>query len=163
MPISCPTAPYQRHRYPAEIIAHVVWLYFRFPLRYRDVEELLAARGINVTDETMRQWCLKVGQTDANQLRRRRSPPDDKWHWDEVFLGLNGKLHYLWPAVDQYGPGLEMLVTSRRDQPAAQRFFRKLLNGGRYVPRVMITDQCASYEAAQRTLLPGWNTANTND
>jgi len=148
-------ALYKRHRYPTEIIAHAVWLYFRFPLSYRDVEELLAARGISVTYETIRQWCLKFGQTYANQLRRRRPQPGDKWHLDEVFLKINGQIHYLWRAVDQYGTVLDILVTSKRDKQAAKRFFRKVLKGCRYVPRVIITDKWASYGAAKRELLPG--------
>jgi len=148
-------ALYKRHRYPTEIIAHAVWLYFRFTLSYRDVEELLAARGIYVTYETIRQWCLKFGQLYANQLKRRRPQPGDKWHLDEVFLKINGRLHYLWRAVDQHGNVLDILVTSKRDKHAAKRFFRKLLKGCRYVPRVIITDKLASYGAAKREILPG--------
>src|SRR5690242_7663402 len=136
-------ACYKGHRYPTEIIAHAVWLYFRFTLSYRDVEELLAARGIHVTDETIRQWCLKFGQLYANQLKRRRPHPGDKWHLDEVFLKINGRTHYLWRAVDQYGNVLDILVTSKRDRHAAKRFFRKLLKGCRYAPRVIITDKWA--------------------
>ena len=125
------TAPplYKRHRYPSEIISHAVWLYFRFTLSYRDVEELLATRGIHVTYETIRQWGLKFGQIYANQLKRRRPRPGDKWHLDEVFLKINGRLHHLWRAGDQDGNVLDILVTSKRDTQAAKRFFRKLLNG----------------------------------
>jgi putative transposase len=94
---------YKGYRFPAEIISHAAWLYFRFSLSYRDVEELMAARGIVVTYETIRQWCQKFGQQYANQLRRRRAQTGDKWHLDEVFLKINGKLHYLWRAVDQHG------------------------------------------------------------
>jgi putative transposase len=97
------SALYKRHRYPPEIIAHVVWLYFRFTLSYRDVEELLVARGIVVSYETIRQWCLKFGQLYANQLRRRRAQTGDKCYLDEVFLKINGVIQYLWRAVDQYG------------------------------------------------------------
>src|SRR5215204_4300710 len=146
---------YKRHRYPTEIIAHAVWLYFRFPLSYRDVEELLAARGIHVTYETIRQWCRKFGQVYANQLRHRRPQPGDKWHLDEVFLKINGEISYLWRAVDQHGNVLDILVTSKRDAQAAKRFFRKLLKGCRYIPRVIITDKWASYGAAKREILPG--------
>src|SRR5215203_4131362 len=153
--ITAPAASYQGHRFPAAIIAHAVWLYFRFSLRYRDVEELLAARGIQVTYETIRQWCRKFGQTYANRLRRRRPQPGDKWHLDEVFRKINGQTHYLWRAVDQHGNVLDILVTSKRDQQAAKRFFRKLLKGCRYIPRVIITDKWASYGAAKRELLPG--------
>ena len=84
---------YRGYRFPAEIIGHAVWLYFRFSLSFRDVEELLAARGIEVTYETIRQWCRKFGQQYANDLRRRRPQPGDKWHLDEVFLNINGKQH----------------------------------------------------------------------
>src|SRR6516162_3191908 len=92
---------YKNHRLPGEIISHGVWLYYRFPLSYRDVQELLLARGIDVTHEAIRQWCRKFGQDYANQLKHRRAQPGDKWHLDEVFLTINGKRHYLWRAVDQ--------------------------------------------------------------
>ncbi len=145
---------YKGFRFPAEIISHAVWLYHRFNLSYRDVEELLAARGVIVLDETVRQWCLKFGQQFANQLRHRRAQPGDKWHCDEVFLKINGKQHYLWRAVDQYGNVLDILVQSRRNKGAALKFFRKLLTGCTYVPRVLITDKLASYGAAKREVLP---------
>ena len=148
-------ALYKGHRFPAEIISHCVWLYFRFSLSYRDVEEMLAARGVLLTYETVRQWCLKFGQTYANELRRQRPRPGDKWHLDEVFLKINGKTHYLWRAVDQHGAVLDILVQSRRDKAAAKKFFRKLLKGLQYVPRVIITDKLASYGAAKREILPG--------
>ena len=121
--------PYKNHRFPAEIISHGVWLYFRFCLSYRDVEELLFARGVIVTYEAIRKWCRKFGQPYANQLRRRRPRPGDKWHLDEVFLTIHGERHYLWRAVDQDGHVLDILVQSRRDQKAAKKFFRKLLKG----------------------------------
>ena len=130
--------PYKRHRFPAEIISHCVWLYFRFCLSYRDVEELMAERGVILTYEAVRYWCRKFGQVYANQLRRRHPRAGDKWHLDEVFLTINGTRHYLWRAVDQEGHILEILVQSRRDKKAAKRFFRKLLKGLTYVPRVII-------------------------
>jgi len=145
---------YTRHRFPPAIIGHAVWLYFRFALSYRDVEELLAERGIILTYETVRQWCQKFGQADANGLRRRRPRPGDTWHLDEVFITINGQQHYLWRAVDQAGSVLDILVQSRRDKQAAKRFFRKLLKGLAYVPRVVITDKLASYGAAKREVLP---------
>ncbi len=145
---------YKGYRFPADIISYAVWLYFRFSLSYRDVEELLAERGIIVTYETIRQWCQKFGQCYANQLRRRRARTGDKWHLDEVFLSINGKLHYLWRAVDQNGNVLDILVQSRRNKRAALRFFRKLLKNCNYVPRVLITDTLGSYEAAKREILP---------
>jgi len=120
---------YKRHRFPPEIIGHAVWRYFRFALSYRDVEELLAERGVIVTYETARQWCRKFGQVYANGLRRRRPRPGDKWHLDEVFIQINGQQHYLWRAVDQDGNGLDILVQSRRNKQAAKKFFPKLLKG----------------------------------
>jgi putative transposase len=141
---TAPVASYKSHRFPAEIIAHTVWLYFRFSLSYRDVEELLAARGLRVTDETVRQWCRKFGQVYANQLRRRRPQPRNKWHLAEVFLKINGPTHYLWRAVDQHGHVLDILVTAKRDKHAAKRFFRKLLKGCQYVPRV-IAQRCVAH------------------
>jgi putative transposase len=145
---------YKRHRFPAEIISHCVWLYFRFCLSYRDVEELMAARGVILTYEAVRYWCRKFGQAYANRLRRRRPRPGDKWHLDEVSLTIQGERHYLWRAVDQDGHVLDILVQRRRDKQAAKRFFRKLLKGLTYVPRVIITDKLKSYGAALREILP---------
>src|ERR1700756_2292280 len=124
---------YKGFRFPPEIISHAVWLYFRFSLSFRDVEELLAQRRIEVSYETIRQWCLKFGQTFANELRRRRPHPGDKWHLDEVVLKIKGKQCYLWRAVDQEGVVLDILVQSRRNTKAATRFFKKLLKGLEYV------------------------------
>jgi putative transposase len=146
---------YKNHRFPPEIISHAVWLYFRFTLSYRDVEEMLFARGIVVTYEAIRKWCRKFGQGYANQIRRRRPRTGDKWHLDEVFLTINGKRHYLWRAVDQDDNVLDILVQSRRNRKAAKKFFRKLLKGLQYVPRVVITDKLRSYGAAKREILPG--------
>src|SRR4028119_705094 len=149
---------YSGFRFPQEIISHAVWLYFRFSLSFAqrapDVEELLAERGIIVSYETVRQWSRKFGQLYANQLRRRRARPGDKWHLDEVFLKINGKRHYLWRAVDQDGNVLDILVQSRRNKAAAKKFFRKLLKGCTYVPRVLITDKLASYTAAKIEVMP---------
>jgi len=146
---------YSRHRFPPEIISHAVWLYFRFCLSFRDIEELLASRGVIVTNETVRQWCLKFGQKFANLLHRSRPKRGDKWHLDEVYLSINGKLHYLWRAVDQYGQVLDILVQTRRNAHAAKRFFRKILKGLRYTPRVIITDKLKSYAAAKAAIMPG--------
>jgi len=152
---TAPTADlYKGFRFPQDIIAHAIWLYFRFSLSFRDVEELLAERGIIVTYETVRQWCRKFGQWYANQLRRRRAQPGDKWHLDEVFLRINGKTHYLWRAVDQEGNILDILVQRHRTKAAAKKFFRTLLKGCTYSPRVLITDKLASYGAAKREVLP---------
>jgi putative transposase len=146
---------YKNHRFPTEIISHAVWLYFRFTLSYRDVEEMLFARGIMVSYEAIRKWCRKFGQDYANQIRRRRPRTGDKWHLDEVFLTINGKRYYLWRAVDQDDNVLDILVQSRRNRKAAKKFFRKLLKGLHYVPRVVITDKLKSYGAAKREILPG--------
>src|SRR5687767_7166923 len=150
-----PTDRYKNYRFPIEIISHAVWLYYRFCLSYRDVEELLFVRGVIVSYEAIRKWCRKFGQQYANQLRRRRPRPGDKWHLDEVFLTIHGERHYLWRAVDQDGNILDILVQPCRDKAAAKRFFRKLLKGLTYVPRVLITDTLKSDEAARRELLPG--------
>jgi putative transposase len=147
--------PYKQHRFPGKIISHAVWLYVRFPLSHRDVEELLVTRGIIVSYEAIRKWCRKFGQAYANALRRRRSRPGDKWHWDEVFITINKERQYLWRAVDQDGMVLDILVQRRRNKQAAKKFFRKLLKGCQYVPRVIITDKLKSYGTAKRELLPG--------
>jgi len=154
---------YHRHRFPAEIISHCVWLYLRFGLSFRDVEEMLAMRGVSLSYETVREWCLKFGRTYANGLRHKSAPPGDRWNLDEVFLKISGHLHYLWRAVDQDGDVLDILVQSRRDKKAAKKFFRKLLKGLRYVPRVLITDKLRSYSAAKAEVLPGVVTARTRD
>ncbi|WP_406486660.1 IS6 family transposase [Streptomyces sp. NBC_01563] len=145
--------PYKGHRYPAEIIAHCVW-YFRFPLSLREVEELMLQRGVIVSHETVRRWCLKFGQSYANGLRRRRPRPGGKWHLDEVFIKINGEQKYLWRAVDQDGNALDILVQNRRDTAAARRFFRRLLKGIGAVPRVVVTDKLRSYGAAHREVIP---------
>jgi putative transposase len=149
------TNKYKNHRFPVEIISHAVWLYFRFCLSFRDVEELLLERGVIVTYEAIHKWCRKFGQQYANPLRRRRPRPGDKWQMDEVFLTIKGERHYLWRAVDQDGNVLDILVQRRRNKQAAKKFFRKLLKGLTYVPRVIITDKLKSYGAAKRELLPG--------
>src|ERR1700742_2917491 len=146
---------YAGYRYPAEIISYAVWLYFRFPLSLRMVEEMLAARGISVTYETIRQWGLKFGREFANRIRRRAPQRGDKWHLDEVVITIAGKKHWLWRAVDQEGFVLDVLVQSRRDQKAAKRLLRKLLKKHLRAPRVLITDKLRSYGAAKREVMPG--------
>jgi putative transposase len=146
-------SPYHRHRFPAEIISHCVWLYFRFPLSFRDVAEMLAMRGVKLSYETIREWTLKFGQTYTNSLRRRSPRPGDRWHLDEVFLKINGRVHYLWRAVDQDGDVLDILVQTSRDKKAAKKFFRKLLKGLQYIPRTIVTDKLRSYSAAKAELL----------
>src|ERR687897_1333870 len=145
---------YAGHRFPPEVIGHAVWLYFRFPLGLRMVEELLAARGIIVSHETIRQWGLKFGQAFANQIRRRLPRLGDKWHLDEVALKIAGKKHWLWRAVDQSGVMLDVLVQRRRDKQAAKRLLRKLLKKQGRAPRVMVTDKLASYGAAKGEVMP---------
>ena len=130
---------YAGYRFPAEIIGHAVWLYFRFPLGLRMVEELLAARGIIVSHETVRQWARKFGQQFANQIRRRLPRVGDKWHLDEVVLKITGVKHWLWRAVDQAGVVLDVLVQRRRNKQAAKRLLRKLLKRQMRPPRVIIT------------------------
>src|SRR6516165_369522 len=146
--------PQYRHRFPVEAISHAVWLYHVFSLSLRDVELLLAERGIVVSYETVRRWCNKFGQTFANRLRSRRPRPGDKWHMDEVFIRIQGAQHYLWRAVDQHGVVLDILVQDRRDGQAAKNFFRRLLKGLQYAPRVIVNDKLRSYGVARRHLLP---------
>jgi putative transposase len=146
--------PHYRHRFPAEIITHAVWLYHVLSLSLRDVELLLAERGIIVSNETVRRRCKKFGDSFAKRLRRRRPRPGDKWYLDEVFIRTQGVQHYLWRSVDQDGVVLDILVQPRRDAKAAKRFFRRLLKGLQYVPRVIATDKLRSYGVAQRQLLP---------
>jgi putative transposase len=146
---------YAGHRFPPEVISHAVWLYFRFPLGLRMVEEMLAARGITVSHETVRQWALEFGQALADQIRRRLPRPGDEWHLDEVVITIAGKKHWLWRAVDQDGIVLDVLVRSRRDKRAAKRLLRKLLKRQGRTPRVMVTDKLASYPAARKDLMPG--------
>ena len=147
-------ASYPRHRFPAEIISHAVWLYHLFCLSLRDVELILAERGVIVTHESIRSWCNKFGAEFAKRLRKRRPKPSDVWHLDEVFIRINGTLHYLWRAVDQHGVVLDILVQGRRNADAAKRFFKRLLRGLQYKPRRLITDGLRSYGAAHRAIMP---------
>jgi putative transposase len=150
------TAPsYRGYRFPREIIAHCVWLYFRFCLSFRDIQEMMLERGVEVSYEAIRLWCLKFGAEYAKRLRRQRGRPGGTWHLDEVFCKINGELVYLWRAVDQSGEVLDVLVQKRRDAKAAKRFFRKLLKGHRYLPRAIVTDKLASYASAKKDLIPG--------
>ncbi|MET8413201.1 IS6 family transposase [Streptomyces sp. NPDC005195] len=151
---SAPPPSYKGHRYPVEVIAHCVWLYHRFPLSYREVEELMLERGVIVSYETVRRWCAKFGQAYANALRRRQSRSGDKWHLDEVFLKINGERKYLWRAVDADGNVLDILVQNRRDKAAARCFFRRLMKKTGTVPRVVVTDKLRSYGAAHREVMP---------
>ena len=130
------TPSYRGYRFPPGIISHAIWLYHRFCLSFRDVEDLLAERGITVTYETIRQWCRKFGPEYARRLKRRQGRLGDTWHLDELFVTIQGHRHYLWRAVDQDGDVIDILVQPRRDRRAAERFFRKLLKGQGGVPSV---------------------------
>lgn len=143
---------YARHRFSPAIIQHAVWLYFRFALSYRDVEDMLAERGIDVSYETFRRWVLKFGRIYAQQIRRRRPRPSDQWHLDEVFLKIGGEIVYLWRAVDDEGEVLDILVQSKREKKAALKLLRKLLKRQGYVPNAIVTDRLRSYGAALREL-----------
>ena len=150
-----PGSRYRGYRFPPEIISYCVWLYFRFSLTYRDVEELMAERGATVTYETIRAWCERFGRDYAKRIRARRGRLGDTWHMDEVFIKIGGHFQYLWRAVDQDGSVLDILVQSRRNKKAAARFFKKLLRRMKYAPRVVVTDKLASYSAPCAELLPG--------
>jgi putative transposase len=143
---------YRRHRFPAEIIQHAIWLYLRFTLSYRDVEELLAARGLDISYERVRRGVLKFGPAIARRLRQRRPRPSDRWHLDEMVVRIAGKRMYLWRAVDHEGEVLDMLVQRRRDSWAALRLMRKLLRKHGFAPKLLVTDKLRSYGAAFRRL-----------
>ena len=143
---------YRRHRFPRDVIALAVWLYYRFPLSLRMVEEMLASRGVEVSYETVRRWASKFGQAIARRIRGTRLPRGDKWHLDEMVVKINGRKHWLWRAVYQYGAVLDVLVQSRRDTRAAKRLMRKLLKKQCFAPRVLITDKLRSYGAAKKAM-----------
>jgi putative transposase len=143
---------YRRHRFPPVLIQHAMWLYLRFTLSYRDVEDLLAERGLDVSYETVRRWVLKFGPTIARNLRQRRPRPSDQWHLDEMVVRIAGKHMYLWRAVDHEGEVLDMLVQHRRDKRAALRLMRKLLRKRGFAPKSLTTDKLGSYRAAFRHL-----------
>src|ERR1700740_2796228 len=143
---------YRRHRFPPEIIQHAIWLYLRFTLSYRDVEELLAVRGLDISYETVRRWVLKFDPAIARRLRQRRPRPSDRWHLDEMVVRIAGQRTYLWRAVDDEGEVLDMLVQRRRDGRAALRLMRKLLKKQGFVPKLLVTDKLRSYASAFRHL-----------
>ena len=142
------------YRFPKEIIHHVVWLYHRFMLSLRDVSEVILERGVEVSYESIREWGLKFGPTIGKDLKRRAPQRGDKWHLDEMCLVMNKKKFWLWRAVDQDGYELDILIQSRRNKKAAKRFFKKLLKGLQYVPRVIVTDKLKIYGAAKKGVLP---------
>src|SRR6267378_184570 len=141
---------YRRHRFPPPIIQHAIWLYLRFTLSYRDVEELLAERGLEVSYETVRRWVLKFGPGIARKLRRSRPRPSDRWHLDEMVVRIAGTRMYLWRAVDHEGEILDVLVQRRRDRCAAIKLMRKLLRKQGFVPKMVVTNKLRSYGAAFR-------------
>ncbi len=143
---------YCRHRFPAIVIQNAVWLYCRFTLSYRDVEDLLAERGLDVSYETVRRWVLKFGQIYAKQIGRGRPRPTGRWHLDEMVVMIRGKRFYLWRAVDSEGEVLEFLVQSRRNTKAALRLMRKLLKKQGFAPSTIVTDKLRSYGSAHRAL-----------
>jgi putative transposase len=145
---------YKRHRFPPEIIAHAIWLYFKFPLSLRLVEEMLLERGILVSYETVRRWALKFGLAYARRLRRKRPSRRDIWHLDEVVITIAGEKHWLWRAIDQDGYVLDEIVQTRRDTKAAKRLLKRLLKKQGCPPRRMITDKLGSYAAARRQIMP---------
>ena len=145
---------YRGYRFPQAIISHAVWLYHRFSLSFRDVEDLLAERGVTVTYEAIRQWCRTFGLDYARRLRRNRGRMGDTWYLDELFLKIQGRQQYLWLAVDEDGDVIDILVQSRRDRRAATRFFRTLLKGQGREPRRLITDKLRSYPSACRSVMP---------
>jgi putative transposase len=153
--MSVEPATYPGYRFPAAVIQHAVWLYHLFSLSLRDIELIPAERGLVVSYETIRRWCLRFGAGFAARLRKRRPKPGDVWHIDEVYLKINGELRYLWRAVDGHGVVLDIPVQKRRDATAAKRFLKRLLAGLKYQPRKIVTDGLRSYGVAQREILPG--------
>jgi putative transposase len=145
---------YKRHRFPPEIIQYAVWLYHRFSLSHRDIEDLLAQRGIEVSYEAIRLWCNKFGPQFSRRLRRKHGGYGDTLYIDEVFVKFQGEQHYLWRAVDQHGEVVDVFFQKRRDGKAAKRFFKRLLRKYKGEPRKIVTDKLRSYGVAHRELLP---------
>ncbi len=145
---------YKRHRFPPEIIQYTVWLYYRFNLSHRDIEDLLAERGITVSREAIRLWCNKFGPQYAKRLKRRHQGFGDTFFIDEVFVRIQGKQQYLWRAVDQDGEVVDVFLQARRDGKAAKRFFKRLLQSHGGEPRKIVTDKLRSYGVAHREQIP---------
>ena len=146
------TISYARHRFPPDVIRHAVWLYLRFTLSYRDVEDLLAERGLEISNETIRRWLLKFGPVVARNLRRGRPVPHDQWHLDEMVVSIAGRRMYMWRAVDSEGEVLDVLVQPRRDKAAALKLVKKLLKRQGFAPTVIVTDKLGSYRAALQVI-----------
>ena len=151
---------YKRHRFPPDIITLAVWLYHRFNLSHRDIEDLLAERGITVSRESIRLWCIKFGALYARRLKRKHQGFGDTFYIDEVFVKINGKQHYLWRAVDQDGEVVDVYLQAKRDGAATKRFFRRLLRAHGTEPRKIVTDKLRSYGVAHRELIP-WTIHST--
>ena len=145
---------YKRHRFPPNIISYAVWLYYRFNLSHRDIEDLLAERGITVSREAIRLWCIKFGAIYSRRLKRKHQGYGDTLYIDEVYVKINGKQHYLWRAVDQDGEVVDVYLQARRDGAAAKRFFKRLLNSHGGQPRKIVTDILRSYGVAHKELIP---------
>jgi len=145
---------YKRHRFPPDIISYAVWVYYRFNLSHRDVEDLLAERGVTVSREAIRRWCIKFGTLYARRLKRKHQGFGDTFYIDEVFVKINGKQYYLWRAVDQDGEVVDVFLQVKRDGAAAKRFFKRLLRTNRGEPRKIVTDKLRSYGVAHRELIP---------
>jgi len=150
---------YKRHRFPPDIVSYAVWLYFRFNLSHRRcagpfIEDLLAERGITVTRESIRLWCIKFGALYARRLKRKHRGYGDTFYIDEVFVKIKGKQHYLWRAVDQDGEVVDVYLQSKRDGASAKRFFKRLLRSHGKEPRKIVTDKLRSYGVAHRELIP---------
>jgi putative transposase len=145
---------YKRHRFPPDIISYTVWLYYRFNLSHRDIEDLLAERGITVSREAIRLWCIKFGAIYTRRLKRKHRGYGDTFFIDEVFVKINGKQHYLWRAVDQDGEVVDVYLQGKRDSAATKRFFKRLLRSHGDEPRKIVTDKLRSYGVAHRELMP---------
>ena len=145
---------YRHHRVPLDIISYAVWLYFRFKPSHRDIEDLLAERGIIVTRESIRLWCIKFGAIYTRRLKRKHRGYGDTFYIDEVFVKINGKRHYLWRAVDQDGEVADVYLQAKRDGAAGKRFLKQLLRSHGTEPRKIVTDKLRSYVVAHRELIP---------
>jgi putative transposase len=145
---------YKRHRFPPDIISYAVWLYYRFNMSHRDVEDLLAERGITVSYETIRLWCIKFGALYSRRLKRKHRGYGDTFYIDEAFVKINGKQHYLWRAVDQDGEVVDVYLQAKRDGATAKRFFKRLLRSHGSEPRKIVTDKLRSYPVAHREVIP---------
>ena len=144
---------YKRHRFPPDIISYAIWLYYRFNLSHRDIEDLLAERCITVSREAIRLWCIKFGALYAQRLKRKHRGYGDTFYIDEVFIKINGKQHYLWRAVDQDGEVVDVYLQAKRDGATAKRFFKRLLRNHGGEPRKIVADKLRSYGVAHRELL----------